>query len=226
MDLSSFYNLNPTEFSSAIIIFNLLFSLVLQLFIIYIYKKTRHGLSHSQSFIFSIVIFGVLSTAIMMAVQNNIIGAFAIFSAFTLVRFRSILKEPSDLAYIFFALVVGIAAGMSHYSLALITTGFLGLTIYIFNRFALGKVVENFDYLLILVTDKNFRMESLDSLFNQHLERREFLHVKHYENEQSEYTLSLHLKEAADIKPLIDQLSNVPLVKRVEILSGANTAEY
>jgi len=226
MDLSSFYNLNPTEFSSAVIIFNLFFSLILQLFIIYIYKRTRHGLSHSQSFIFSIIIFGVLSTAIMMAVQNNIIGAFAIFSAFTLVRFRSILKEPSDLAYIFFALVVGITIGMSHYSLALITTGFLGLVIYLFFRYGLGKVVENFDYLVILVTDKSFRMESLDPVFNQHLERREFLHVKHYDNSQSEYSLSLHLKEMEDLGPLVDKLNALPLIKRVEVLSGQGSAEY
>ncbi|KKQ53244.1 MAG: hypothetical protein US72_C0002G0034 [Microgenomates group bacterium GW2011_GWC1_38_12] len=226
MDFSSFYNLNPTEFSSAVIVFNLFFSLFLQLFIIYIYKKTRHGLSHSQSFIFSIIIFGVLSTAIMMAVQNNIIGAFAIFSAFTLVRFRSILKEPSDLAYIFFALVIGIASGMSHYSLALITALFLGLIIYGFHRFGLGKVVENFDYLLILVTDKNFRLDSLNVLFDEHLERREFLHAKHYENNQSEYGLLLHLKETDNLNILVDQLNTIPLIKRVEVLSSQNTAEY
>lgn len=226
MDLSSFYNLNPTEFSSAVIVFNLFFSFVLQLFIVYVYKKTRHGLSHSESFIFAVIIFGVLSTAIMMAVQNNIIGAFAIFSAFTLVRFRSILKEPSDLAYIFFALIVGISSGMSHYSLALITAAFLGAVIYLFHRFGMGHVVERFDYLLILNTDRSFRLESLDSVFNQHLERRELIHAKHYDNGQSEYCLSLHLKEAENFNSLVDQLNSVSLVKRVEILSGQGSAEY
>jgi hypothetical protein len=226
MNITDFYNLNPTELSVAIIIFNLLFALVLQMIIVYVYKKTRHGLSYSQAFIFTILIIGTLSSAIMMAVQNNIIGAFAIFAAFTLIRFRTILKEPSDLAYVFFALVVGISTGMSHYSLALITTLFMSTVIYLFYRFGFGSVSDNFDYLLIFSTNGKFDLNSIDKVMDENVYQRELLHAKHFDNQRSEFSLSLRLKDTNNIPKVVDYLKSIESVIKVEVLTGKSTTEY
>ena len=226
MDLTNFYNLNPTELSAGVILFNLFFAFILQLIIVYIYKKTRHGLSYSQSFIFTLIIIGVLGTAIMMAVQHNIIGAFAIFGAFTLIRFRSILKETSDLAYVFFALVTGISTGMSHYSLAVITTLFLSIVIYLFYRFGFGSVSDNFDYILILHTESSFNINSLNPFFQQYIQSYELLHLKKYEDQKNEVSLSLRLKHSADIANINNYLNNIGAIKKFELLTGKNTSEF
>lgn len=226
MDLTNFYNLNGTELSAALILFNLFFSFILQLLIIYVYKKTRHGLSYSQSFVFTILIIGTLSSAIMMAVQNNIVGAFAIFAAFTLIRFRTILKESSDLAYVFFALVIGIASGMSHYSLALITVLFLSGVIYLFHRFGFGKTSDHFDYVYIVIADDSFKLEELETELAKKVARHEVLRARYTQNGENEFSLSIRLTESEDFAKITDYIKGLSSVKRLEVLTGKSTSEY
>ncbi len=226
MDFGSLYNLTPTELNGGLIIFNLLLAFVIQLAIIYLYKKTRHGLSYSRSFTFTLVIIGVLGAAIMMAVQNNIVGAFAIFGAFTIIRFRSILKETSDLAYVFFSLVTGITIGMSHYALALITTAVLAVIIYLLHKFAFGTVSDNFDYLLILVADDTFHIDTVAATFDEKILQRELLHAKYYNKENNEFSLSLRMKEGHRVTDIAEELKKMPNVRKVELLSGKHTSEY
>ncbi len=223
---SSFYNLTSTEISGGVILFNLLLSFLLILVIIFVYKKTRHGLSYSQSFIFTLILVGVLCAAIMMAVQNNVVGAIAIFGAFTLIRFRSILKETSDLAYVFFVLVVGISVGMGHYSLALITTLFLSVLIYLFYRFGFGTVSDNFDYLLIFTADSDFDFNKVENFLDKYVDKREILHVKYFENNIKEFSLSLMLKNSTDVTLISEYFNNLKQVKTTEILTGKNTSEF
>lgn len=225
--LTNFYNITTTELSSAVIIFNLLFSFVLQVLIVYVYKKTRHGLSYSQSFIFTLIIVGTLGTAVMMAVQNNVIGALAIFGAFTLIRFRSILKETSDLAYVFFSLVIGISVGMGHYPLALITTFFLSLVIYLFYRFGFGSVSDNFDYLLIFTTKtKAFDFSSIQAYLLTITYAQELLHEKHYDD-HIEYSVSVKLKTDTDPSVIVQNLKNTNSdINNIELITGKHTSEF
>lgn len=222
----NYYNITPTEISGGLIIFNLLLTFILGLVIIFVYKKTRHGLSYSQSFIFTLLIVGVLGTVVMMAVQNNVIGAIAIFGAFTIIRFRSILKETSDLAYIFFALVIGISVGMNHYPLALITTTFLSVVIYLFYKFGFGTVSDNFDYLVVITAKKEFNLNSVDNYFDEKVAKREILHAKHFEDDVKEFSLSLILKEKTSPEEVSEYLNKLPGIVTVEILTGKNTSEF
>lgn len=227
MNLNSFYNLTATELSGAVIIFNLILAFLLQLVIIYVYKKTRHGLSYSQSFVFTLIIVGVLSATIMMAVQNNVIGAIAIFGAFTIIRFRSILKETSDLAYIFFALVIGISVGMGHYPLALITTIFLSVIIYLFYRLGFGSVSDNFDYLLIITGNENLKIDSkAEEFFKENVTQRELLHSKDFSDNCKELSFSLRVKNDIDPLAISEYFRKLSSVKTVEILTGKNTSEF
>lgn len=227
MDIvSNYYNLTPTELNGGLIIFNLLLSFALLLVIIFVYKKTRHGLSYSQSFIFTLILVGVLGTVVMMAVQNNVVGAIAIFGAFTIIRFRSILKETSDLAYVFFALVIGISVGMGHYPLALITTAFLSTIIYLFHRYGFGTVSDNFDFLLIFTTDNTFKIESIHTFLEQHVAKRELLNAKYFDKMNKEFTLSFEIKNNTDPTVITEYLFTLPEIKTVEILTGKNTSEF
>lgn len=104
LEVANFYNFTGTEFSSAIVIFNVLLTFALQMAVVWVYKKTHRGISYSQSFLFTLVMIGVLGAVIMMVVQNNLIGAFALLGAFSLIRFRTIVKDTRDVAFVFFAL--------------------------------------------------------------------------------------------------------------------------
>ena len=225
--ITNFYNITSTELSGGIIIFNLLFAFILQLVIVYVYKKTRHGLSYSQSFVFTLIMVGTLGASIMMAVQNNVIGALAIFGAFTIIRFRSILKETSDLSYVFFSLVTGIAVGMGHYPLAILTTLFLSIVIYLFNRFGFGSVSDNFDFLLIFTTtNAKFDLSPVTNVLQEIANTTELLHEKHYED-HIEYSISLRLKNVTDPSTIIGLVKKAgSTIQTAELITGRNTSEF
>jgi hypothetical protein len=108
------------------------------LVIAWIYKGTHRGLSYSQSFQFSLVIIGMLSAAVMMVARVGILNALGILGVFALVRFRTIVKDTKDMAYVLFVLVVGLAMGTKEYSLALLTTGAVGLVVLVLTRLNFG----------------------------------------------------------------------------------------
>jgi len=108
------------------------------LVIAWIYKGTHRGLSYSQSFQFSLVIIGMLSAAVMMVARVGILNALGILGVFALVRFRTIVKDTKDMAYVLFVLVIGLAMGTKEYSLALLTTGAVGVVVLVLTRLNFG----------------------------------------------------------------------------------------
>lgn len=223
---TNYYNLLPTELSAAVIIINLFITLLLEVAIVYIYRKTRHGLSYSESFVFTLIMIGVLGCSIMMIVQNNIVGAFALLGAFSLIRFRTILKESSDIAFVLFSLATGVAVGTNHYALAFITVIFLAAAIYVLRKWGFGSVSDNFDFLLILKADSSFAPTKLDQVFKDTARGIELLHRKQHGNQPVEYAYTLRLKSSADVHAIADSIKKIPSITQFELLTGKSTAEY
>jgi hypothetical protein len=122
--LESIFTLNPAApFSSAgAVVFNLLLSFVLVLIVSWVYKKTHKGLSYSQSFVMTLILAGVIISAVMMIIGNNIARAFGAFGAFSIIRFRTAIKDAKDIAYLFLVLAIGMAVGTRNYLIAVATT--------------------------------------------------------------------------------------------------------
>ena len=104
--MNNFPNLTLTELSSAIIFVNILLSFILGLAIAIVYQKTHRGLSYSRSYVESMVMMSVLSAIAMMILGNNLVRALGILGVFTLIRFRTIIKDTKDATYLFFALAI------------------------------------------------------------------------------------------------------------------------
>ena len=120
--------------------------------IAWIYKGTHRGLSYSQSFQFSLVIIGMLAAAVMMVARVGILNALGILGVFALVRFRTIVKDTKDMAYILFVLVIGLAMGTKEYQLALITTGTVGIVILVLTRVNFGMSTRHESVIRIVRT--------------------------------------------------------------------------
>ena len=101
---------SPTQ-----IIFNLLLSFLLGLLISLVYKKTHKGLSYSQSFMVTNVFVTVIVCMVIMIIGNNLARAFALVGALSIIRFRTVVKDTKDTAYIFWSLASGMATGTGSY---------------------------------------------------------------------------------------------------------------
>lgn len=100
----------------------LLLSFVLGQLAAWIYMYTHTGLSYSRTFVQSIILLTIVIALAMMVIGNNIFIAFGLIGALAVIRFRNILKDTRDTAFVFFALVIGMATGTFSFLLAIIGT--------------------------------------------------------------------------------------------------------
>ena len=89
------------EFSFMDVALVLLLSFALSVFIGWIYKITHRGTSYTQSFVFTLVLNGMVVALVMMIVGSNIARAFSLVGALSIIRFRNALKETRDVGFIF-----------------------------------------------------------------------------------------------------------------------------
>ena len=102
---------NVTEFSAVDCLIGMAFALVLGLFIFFIYKKTFTGVMYSTGFAMSLVGLSLVTTLVIMAVTSNVVLSLGMVGALSIVRFRSAIKEPMEIVFLFWALAVGIVIG-------------------------------------------------------------------------------------------------------------------
>ena len=213
-----------TEVNAAVVVFNIFFVLVLELIIAWVYRKTHRALSFSQSFLFTMILMGLIATVIMMVIAENIVGAFALLGAFSLIRFRTIVKETRDIAFIFFALAIGVAGGTNNYVVAGIGTVLISLIILFFDKINFGSAARG-GHLLLVVAKEPFDPTTHPALQAGTVSSY-VLNLKTLAENMREYTLGVRLKDENGVTRLIDSLKKEQLVEHVELMSGKNAVEY
>jgi len=102
---------------------SLLLAFLLSSVIAQVYIWTHRGLSYSRSYIQALVLGAIVSATLMLAIGNNLARGLGILGTLAIIRFRSTMKDPRDMVFVFSALAVGTAVGMRSYAAALIGTG-------------------------------------------------------------------------------------------------------
>jgi len=224
-DLLNFSNLTLVEYSSAVIVANILIAFVLSLLIAWVYQKTHRGISYSQSFITSLVMMNVLSTIAMMILGNNLIRALGILGVFTLLRFRTIIKDTRDATYLFFSLAMGMAVGTNNYTIAVIGTVLLLLINIILYKINFGSVIRE-GFLLTLVVDKEFQNNSYQQIFSKYLLSNKLLQIKTRSEGDGEYYFSVRFRKDDVRETFLKEIKSLPGVVFVDLVTSRDAAEY
>jgi hypothetical protein len=115
------------------VLLSLLLAFVLGQVLAWVYYATHIGVSYSRSYVQSLILITVVVAMVMAVIGNNIITAVGLMGALAIIRFRNIIKDTRDIAFIFCSLVVGMAAGSHRYATAIVGTIILSLiAIYLF----------------------------------------------------------------------------------------------
>lgn len=134
------------EFSIFDVSIAMLLSFAIGLFIFFVYKKTFAGVMYSASFGVSIMAMTLITTFIILAVTSNIILSLGMVGALSIVRFRTAVKEPLDIAFLFWAISVGIVVGAGLIPLGIIGSIFIGIVLLVF----VNKKSTDTPYIIIL----------------------------------------------------------------------------
>ena len=131
---------NVNSFSTLDVLLALGLSFVLGLFIFFIYKKTYQGVMYSDSFGVSLIAMSMITSLVIIAVTSNVVLSLGMVGALSIVRFRTAIKEPMDIAFLFWSIAVGIVLGAGLLPLAIIGSVIIGIIIVIFSTRKTGDV--------------------------------------------------------------------------------------
>ena len=112
---------------------SMLLAFAIGLFIFYIYKKSYRGVMYSANFGTSLIAVALVTTFVMLAVTSNVVLSLGMVGALSIVRFRTAVKDPMDIAFLFWSLAAGIvlASGLVH--LAVLGSLFIGIVMLVFS---------------------------------------------------------------------------------------------
>ena len=209
----------------AVVLFSLAMTISISLFIAFTHKWTHTGLSYSQSFFATLVLVGVIASIIMIVVQNNIFGALGILGAFALIRFRTILKETRDIAFVFLSLAEGVAVGLNHYAIALTSTAIICFLAYVMFKFKLGSVTDRKFILLVTAKSPIDHLKMNSQLASNGLSM-DMLSSKKRSDETFEYTFSLAGKNINSADKLMSELAHSYGIMEYDLVSGRESIEY
>ncbi len=172
---------------------------------------------YTKQFVITLVILPVLVQTVIMLVNGNLGTSVAVMGAFSLVRFRSLPGSARDISAIFFAMVVGLAAGMGFVSYAVIITVLVCIIMVVLSKSKLGETKEEEKDLRITIPENLDYSEIFDDLFEKYAKIHSLNRVK-TTNMGSMYELSYGVVIKADSseKEFIDELrcrnGNLPIV--------------
>ena len=123
-------NLSSVSIPDALIALALAFAL--GLFIFLIYKKTYAGVMYSSGFGVTLLALTMITTLVILAVTSNVVLSLGMVGALSIVRFRTAIKEPLDIAFLFWSIAVGIVLAAGMIPLAVLGSGVIGVILLAF----------------------------------------------------------------------------------------------
>lgn len=114
---------------------SLLIAFILGALIFFVYKKCFNGVVYNNSFNMSLAIMVMLTAVIIITISSNIVLSLGMVGALSIVRYRTAIKDPLDLMFLFWSITTGIIIGAGEYAIALLCAGSVILCLFLFGLF-------------------------------------------------------------------------------------------
>ena len=188
-----------------------------------VYQRLHDGTGYSQDYVQNLILLGMVVTVVMLVVATNASTAFAVFAAFSIIRFRRAVPRAIDVGFIFFAMSIGLAVGARQYSLAGITAVLICLGIAIVSYLDLFSPDRPSHNLRVRVTPDIDYDTVFDEAFKTHCDRVRLLAVESVQaGLMTELRYAVRLRKDASAHALVSEIQQRNGNNRV-ILRSATT---
>ena len=171
MTFSDIFKSNFLENVATVSILDMVLALVLAfavgLFIFFIYKKTYAGVMYSSSFGVTLVALTMITTLVILAVTSNVVLSLGMVGALSIVRFRTAIKEPLDIAFLFWAIAAGIVLAAGLIPLAVLGSVVIGIILLIFAN----KKDSSNPYIVVLSCDGQESEKAAEAFLKEQTKR-------------------------------------------------------
>jgi len=208
------------------VLLSLMMSFLAAVAIAVTYVHTHEGLSYSRSFVQSLVLGAIVAATLMLAIGNNLARGIGILGTLAIIRFRSTMKDPRDMMFIFSAVAVGIGMGVRAYAVGLVGTGVFTLTAFLLKYVGFGarQVYDGLvRFRLSADTDSDAR---ITAVLEEYCSRWVLITLKETgQGEEVEHHYHVKLADPGRQAVFIKALDGIPGIKGVSFFLHDATAE-
>ena len=184
----------------------------LGLFIFLVYKKTFSGVMYSSSFGVTLVALTMITTVVILAVTSNVVLSLGMVGALSIVRFRTAIKEPLDIAFLFWSIAVGIVLAAGMIPLAVIGSVVIGVILLVF----VNKKTHVNPYIVVLTCADHDSEVKAKEFLDKQVQR---CVVKSKTAQKGAIELNLEVRMADDNTDFINILSEMSGVSSAVLVS-------
>lgn len=184
----------------------------LGLFLFFVYKQSYSGVMYSPSFGVTLVALTLITTLLIMTVVSNVVLSLGMVGALSIVRFRTAIKEPMDIVFLFWAIAVGIVLAAGLIPLAVFGSIFIGVVLIVFSK---KKTVDSPYILVVHCADRETEREAQSFIAMQ--VKRLNLKSKSVDDGCIELNYEVRLKD--DDSSFVNDLEAMHGVSRVVLVS-------
>jgi uncharacterized membrane protein YhiD involved in acid resistance len=215
-----------TTTSTLQVIANLILSCLLGIAVAIVYRVTNRNRATSESLLLTMIILSMVVALVMMVIGNSIARAFSLVGALSIIRFRTVVKDNRDIAYVFFALGAGMAAGVGNYPIAVWGVGTILLLLLLIDFMQFGAATKGVYLLRLQAVPTDLSEESFMKLFKEYFSTHNRLATKTVRMGQYvEYSFLVRLKSGKTEQEVIAGLSMVEGMERVSLLAENTESE-
>ncbi|MCR5826206.1 MAG: DUF4956 domain-containing protein [Oscillospiraceae bacterium] len=203
---------NVTSVTILDMVLALLLAFGVGMFIFFVYKKTYAGVMYSGSFGVTLVALTMITTLVILAVTSNVVLSLGMVGALSIVRFRTAIKEPMDIAFLFWSIAAGIVLAAGLIPLAVFGSVVIGVVLLVFaNR----KDSSN-PYIVVLSCADHASEQAATALLAQ---RTKKCTVRSKTARKGSVELNVEIRLADDNTDFVNELSDLPGVQSAVLVS-------
>lgn len=203
---------NVTSVSLLDMTMALLLAFALGLFIYFVYKKTFAGVMYSSSFGVTLIALTMITTLVILAVTSNVVLSLGMVGALSIVRFRTAIKEPLDIAFLFWSIAVGIVLAAGLIPLAVFGSAVIGVVLLVF----VNKKSHTNPYIVVPQCEDHESEVRAKDYLDQKTKR---CVVKSKSAQKGLIELNLEIRLRDDNTDFINELADLPQVKSAVLVS-------
>ncbi len=216
MTFNDIFKSNFLSNISSVSIFDTLLTIVLAFgigtFIFLVYKKTYQGVMYSSSFGVTLIALTMITSQVILAVTSNVVLSLGMVGALSIVRFRTAIKEPLDIAFLFWAIAAGIILAAGMIPLAVIGSVMIGMILLIF----VNRKSHIHPYIVVLSCQDHESETKAKSFLEQQVQK---CVVKSKTAQRGLIELNMEVRMKDDNTDFINALSEMPGVSSAVLVS-------
>ena len=216
MNFNDIFKSSFLETMTSVSILDMAIALVLAfglgLFIFLVYKKTFNGVMYSSSFGVTLIALTMITTVVILAVTSNVVLSLGMVGALSIVRFRTAIKEPLDIAFLFWSIGVGIVLAAGMIPLAVIGSVIIGVILLIF----VNKKSHTHPYIVVVRCENHNAETQVNKFLSEKTER---CVVKSKSAQKGEIELNMEIRLKDDNTDFINNIADMNGVHSAVLVS-------